>query len=220
MCQLAVLLCSQLRRIIIYTWLCNESGGQLSASQYTTSSVQYLIIKNLPERFPVFNPCVPDVTKWLKPTNGFMFQVSNFYGHLAIITHLNLGVKFLMKIKIWATCVCSAGPRWINVLLNKYSQVLRPEDFLSQVTPRINSLLSTLWWHISIVISNDSRDLSDWTETCIIPILWSQPSCGDESQWLDVGVECFQFLSRCFGLIAIHCPGCHHMCRLGGNENK
>ena len=38
-----------------------------------------------------------------------MFQVSNFYGHLAILTHLNLGVKFLMKIKIWANMCVMPG---------------------------------------------------------------------------------------------------------------
>ena len=96
-------------------------------------------------RFPPFNPWVPDVTGMIK-TNGFMFQVSNFYGHLAILTHLNLGVKFLMKIKIWANmcAVCYALTFQINILSNKCSEAW----WLSQTNTRNNSFLH---WDVSLI---------------------------------------------------------------------
>ena len=80
-------------------------------------------------RFPHFNSWVPDVAGMIK-TNGFMFQVSNFYGHLAIITHLNLGVKFLMKIKIWAN-MCAM--LWLSKLTFCQTNAQKPDDFHKQI---------------------------------------------------------------------------------------
>ena len=78
-----------------------------------------------------------------------MFQVSNFYGHLAIITHLNLGVKFLMKIKIWGKHV------WDTVLYSSWT--ISPAAhwliyFRTLTSRRKNYSISTLS-HILTVIS-------------------------------------------------------------------
>ena len=111
-------------------------------------------------RFPPFNPWVPDVTGMIK-TNGFMFQVSNFYGHLAILTHLNLGVKFLMKIKIGAN-MCAM--LWLSKLTFCQTNAQKPDDFHKQIRGITPFFTETSLWFLEaanaslvIVIS-----LTDW----------------------------------------------------------
>ena len=95
-------------------------------------------------RFPPFNPWVPDVTGMIK-TNGFMFQVSNFYGHLAILTHLNLGVKFLMKIKIWAN-MCAM--LWLSKLTFCQTNAQKLDDFQKQIQEKTPFFTQTSLWFL------------------------------------------------------------------------
>ena len=124
-------------------------------------------------RSPHFNSWVPDVTGMIK-TNGFMFQVSNFYGHLAIITHLNLGVKFLMKIKIWAN-MCAM--LWLSRLTFCQTNAGKADDFHKQIRGITPFFTETSLWFLeaanaSLVFSLTKTHSIKLIKTCCFLICW------------------------------------------------